>query len=81
MSCLYIARTDIERRAREFVNTKQFEADCRADDVNDGVHGADFMEVHFFDVNLVDLRFSLAQSSKDSRCAIRDARSQIGLRD
>ena len=44
---------------------EQFERDARADDINNGIHRADFMEVHFVGRQAVDFSFGDGDAVKD----------------
>jgi hypothetical protein len=56
------AATNVERRADELVDGQPLCADRCADDVNQCVHGPDFVEVDLFSRYIVNFRLSSAQS-------------------
>ena len=53
-------------RANDSFDAEQVEADRRADDVGDGIDGADFVEVHLLDRAAVDLGLGLGQLLEDA---------------
>ncbi len=55
------AAADVKSRAGEGFDSENLEANAGADDVNDGVYGADFMEVDFFEWDVVDGGFGFAE--------------------
>ena len=72
MRALYRAPSDIQRGADKFIDSQSLGSHCRADDIHHRVHGADFVEVHFFNVAVVDPGFRRAQRLEDgNRGALR----------
>ena len=59
------AAADVQRRAGEFLDAERVEADAGADDVHDGVHGADFVEMNFLERNVMDRGFGFAEFVED----------------
>ena len=70
---------DVERRAREFVNAQEFEADGGADDVYDGIHSADFVEVHLLDRHLMNFGFRFGEAGENLARAVGGARRELGF--
>ena len=58
-------RPDVERRGHETVGAQPAEADHRAHDVHDRVHGADLVEVDVLRRHAVHRRFHLRQTPKE----------------
>ncbi len=59
MRALDGAAADVERRSQPAIDVEVGGADCRADDVDDGVDGAYFVEVNLLNRHGVDSRFRL----------------------
>ena len=78
MRALHGAAADIQRRAHNFIHAERLSSDRGADDVHHRVHRADFVEVDFLDVDVVNLGFGRAQRFEDGNrgllCAFADAR-------
>ena len=62
--------TDVERRTNPLVNSEGQTADGRANNIYDGIDGADFVEVNFLHVGVVNLGFGLAQGLEDGKSAL-----------
>lgn len=75
------AGTDIEGGAGKFGDAEKVETDGGADDVDDGVDGADFVEMNFFDGNVVDFGFGFAEAAKDLAGVFGGARGERGAVD
>ena len=54
-SRFYAAGAYVQGRTTECIDSQELESDCGADDVDDRVYCAYFVEVHLVDGNLVDI--------------------------
>ena len=59
------AAADVDAGAVDLGNVEGIECDAGADDVADGIDGADFVEVDFFDGNVVGFSFGFGEALKD----------------
>ena len=77
MRARHAAPTDIQRGAHNLIHSQRFRAHGRADDIHHGVDCAHLVEVHAFEIGVVNLGFRRAQRFEDSDrgalCAIADA--------
>ena len=60
----YGAAADVERRREPAIDAERFAAGRRADDIDNGVDGADLVKVNLLDGNGVNGRLGLAQQLK-----------------
>ena len=58
---------DIERRREPAINAEPLRANGGADDVDDGIYGADFMKMHALDGDSMDRCLDLSQQLKRSQ--------------
>ncbi len=65
MGALYRASANIQRGADNFIHSQSLGSHRGADDIHHRVHGADFVEVHFINVAVVDLGLRRAQRLED----------------
>ena len=73
----HAAGANVQGRTAKGLDSQGFESDCRADDVDDGVNCAYFVEVDLVDGNLVDICFGVAQASEYRRGTVGNAGRQI----
>src|SRR5581483_10655364 len=73
---LYRPRSQVERRAINAVGLEQLQGDARADNVDDGIGGAHFVKVNFFDRHLVNCRLRFRKPAKNRNTALFHGRPQ-----
>jgi len=73
---LHAAGAGVESGAGKAFNAEEIETDRGANDVNNGVNGADFVEMNFFDGDIVDFSFGLAEAAEDFAGVFGGARSE-----
>ena len=56
---------DVQRRADDAIGLEPFDREHRADDVDDRVEGAHFVQMNLLDRNLVDRGFGLAKTMEE----------------
>jgi hypothetical protein len=66
------AAADVDAGTMNFANVQRIERDASANDVADGIHGAYFVKVDFFNGHVVSVGFGFAETLKD--------RESVGLR-
>ena len=72
----------VQRRAYPFFDRKRLRSHGGADDIDQGIDGADFVEADSLDWRIVNLGFGLAQSLEDSDCSfLRGCRRSADLLD
>src|SRR5258708_16985280 len=59
------AAANVQWRTNPFIHAQSFRADRGAYDIDNRVNGADFMEMNFLDVNIVNLCFHRAKRFKN----------------
>jgi len=70
------ARTYIDRRTDDLGDTEVLEPDDRTDNVHQGVHRADLVEVDPVGGSAVDLRFDLGQPMEDGQALLLNYRGE-----
>src|SRR5579863_8673485 len=78
---LHAAAANVHRGAGELLDAEKVEADGCADDVDNGIHSAHFVEMNFFDGNVVDFSFGFAKAAEDFGGVFGGARSESSLVD
>ena len=81
MRALYRAPSDIQRGADNFIDSQGLGSHRGADDIHHRVHGADFVEVYFFNVAVVDLCLRRPQRFEDGNRGALRARADSRLAD
>ena len=64
------AAADVDRRARDPVNAERTQSGARADDVRDGIPGADFVKMDSLHRYAVNCRFNLAQAAEHAQAVM-----------
>jgi len=61
------AAADVQGGAGEFFDAEGVKADAGANDVHDGVNGADFVKMNFLERHVVDSGFGFAKLDENFR--------------
>ena len=69
---------DVERRADDRVGAEPLQPEHRADDVDDRVEGADFVEMHLLDRHLVNRRLGVRQPLEQRLRAVASGFGECG---
>ena len=77
MRHFHSATADVQWRTGKFLNAEGVESDAGANNVNDGVHGADFVKVNLFERHIVDMGFGFAELDENFRGAVAYFRSEL----
>src|SRR6185437_15799128 len=64
MFCLYAPAANIHLRASKAIDSQQLESDRGADNVDNRIHGSDFVKMNFLDGDVMDFGFGLAKTQK-----------------
>ena len=81
MVTMHRAAADIHVRHIHALNAQQIKPVTGADDVTDGVDGADFVEMHALQLDAMDAGFGLSQGEEDFLRAFLRPGGQAGIVD
>ncbi len=79
MSRFYLAGAHVQRGAGEFVDAEKFEADARADDVDNRIDCAYFVKMNFLDGLVVNFCFGFGEAGENATGAFGGARVRVAL--
>ena len=79
MSHFCRATANVEGRAGELFDAEGVETDAGSYNIHDGVNRADFMEMDFFERDVVDAGFGLAELGENCGGTIADLRRELGF--
>ena len=65
MFCFDCVAADVDARTVHFGDVERIERHAGTDDVANGIDGSNFVEVNFFDGDIVDLGFGLGETLKN----------------
>src|SRR5580765_3928459 len=80
MSHLDGATTNVQGGAGEGLDAQSREADTRPDNVDDGIDGANFVEMDLLERHVVDSGFGNTETAEDGGCALLHRRRKRRLR-
>ncbi len=69
----------VQWRARKLLDAKPMKADAGSDDIDNRVHGADFVKMNLLQRHIVHSRLSFAQLLENGTCALAHSRRKLRI--